>query len=118
VVLARRDTRTKAPASWQELDARVRSLLDDIQDELLARALAFRESHTASASTYEEFKALMDGRPGFVYAYWCGSDECEAAIKAETQATIRNLPFDADADGSCVRCGKPAMTQARFAKAY
>ena len=44
-------------------------------------------------TTYDEFKAAMEGRPGFVIAGWCGSGECEAQIKAETQATLRNIPF-------------------------
>ena len=60
----------------------------------------------------------MEGRPGFVIARWCGDDECEARIKAETQATIRNLPFEQVSGGMCVRCDKPAITDARFAKAY
>ena len=36
----------------------------------------------------------MEGRPGFVIAPWCGSAECEAQIKTDTQATIRNMPID------------------------
>ena len=44
-------------------------------------------------STYDEFKSVMEGRPGFVIAGWCGSAECEAQIKADTQATLRNIPF-------------------------
>ena len=35
----------------------------------------------------------MEGRPGFVIAPWCGSADCEAQIKTETQATIRNMPL-------------------------
>ena len=60
---------------------------------------------------------------GFVEGWWCGDAACEAAIKAETQATIRNLPLDrserqtADS-GTCVRCDKPATAWAVFAKAY
>ena len=38
----------------------------------------------------------MEGRPGFVIASWCGSEECEAQIKAETQATLRNIPFGSE----------------------
>jgi prolyl-tRNA synthetase len=118
VVLVRRDTRSKEPVPMADLASRASALLDEIQAELLARALAFREEHTTSVSTYDEFKAVMEGRPGIVYAYWCGSEQCEAEIKAETQATIRNLPFDADANGACIKCGRPAITRARFAKAY
>jgi prolyl-tRNA synthetase len=51
---------------------------------------------------------------------WCGSDACEADIKNETQATIRNIPFDSpEATGKrCVKCGAPATVHAWFAKAY
>ena len=30
-------------------------------------------------------------RPGFVIAPWCGSADCEAQIKTETQATIQRI---------------------------
>ena len=99
-------------------DAIVR-LLDEIQQALFQRALQFRESHTQRVSSYDEFKSVMEGRPGFVIAGWCGSAECEAQIKAETQATLRNIPFGgADAPGSCVKCGKHSPSEAWFAKAY
>jgi hypothetical protein len=29
----------------------------------------------------------MEGRPGFVISPWCGEANCEADIKAESQAT-------------------------------
>jgi prolyl-tRNA synthetase len=118
VVAVRRDTRVKTPTPMDGLAASVRALLDEIQQALYAKALAFRESRTSSAETYEEFTQLMEGRPGFVIAPWCGSADCETAIKAETQATIRNLPFDDEPGGACIKCGRPAITHARFAKAY
>ena len=47
----------------------------------------------------------MEGRPGFVIAPWCGSADCEAQIKTETQATIRNMPLGSPIPtGRCVRC--------------
>ena len=55
----------------------------------------FREEHTQRVATYEEFKAVLEGRPGFVIANWCGAADCEAQVKADTQATIRNMPLDA-----------------------
>ena len=62
----------------------------------------------------------MEGRPGFVISPWCGSAQCEAEIKTETQATIRNIPFVAKpADGkACLKCGQPATQHAWFAKSY
>ncbi|MGE0362632.1 MAG: proline--tRNA ligase [Vicinamibacterales bacterium] len=119
VFSARRDTRAKAALPMDGLAGHVTNLLDEIQDNLLARARAFRESHTSSTTSWDEFRQIMEGRPGFVIAPWCETDECEAAIKAETQATIRNIPFgSATPTGSCVRCDKPAVVNAWFAKAY
>ena len=120
VFSARRDTREKAALPMDGLVGRIREILDAIQANLLARARAFREENTRSAETWAEFTELMAGRPGFVIASWCGSAQCEADIKTETQATIRNMPLDASApEGKgCVRCGNPAVAEAWFAKAY
>jgi prolyl-tRNA synthetase len=119
VLVARRDTREKLPLAMDALPARVSGLLDEIQAALLARARKFRADYTTETSSYEEFVRIMEGRPGFVIAPWCGSEECEAEIKAETQATIRNLPFDTPVpSASCLKCGRPAAAAALFAKAY
>jgi prolyl-tRNA synthetase len=120
VVLARRDTREKSFAPMDGLVARVEAMLADIQRALFDRALAFREAHTTEAGSYDEFKQILDGRPGFVIAPWCGSAACEAEIKTETQATIRNIPFtSAPADGqTCIKCGGGATARAWFAKSY
>jgi prolyl-tRNA synthetase len=119
VMLARRDTREKLPVPMDGLTGKVLSLLQEIQDGLFRRALQFREEHTTRVTSYEEFKSIMDGRPGFVIAGWCGSGECEEQIKAETQATLRNIPFGNEtASGTCVKCGRPASSEPWFAKAY
>ena len=120
VLIARRDTREKLAVPMDGLAGQIRGLLDDVQRNLLERAVRFREEHTQRVESYDAFKQAMEGRPGFVIAPWCGSAECEAQIKAETQATIRNIPFDgAKADGtSCIKCGAPATAYAWFAKSY
>jgi len=119
VLLARRDTREKLPTPMEGLTGQIGSLLGTIQKNLFERAVQFRQERTKRVSTYDEFKALMEGRPGFVIAGWCGSAECEAQIKAETQATLRNIPFGSErVQGSCVKCGRAAEGEAWFAKAY
>jgi len=138
VMLARRDTREKLAMPLEGLPDGVVRLLDDIQQSLYNRALRFREEHTQRVGSYDEFKAVMEGRPGFVIAGWCGSAGCEAQIKAETQATLRNIPFDSrgsdarsgpadspessarsgQGGGVCVKCGRPSVGDAWFAKAY
>ncbi|MFN7979959.1 MAG: proline--tRNA ligase [Vicinamibacterales bacterium] len=119
VFSARRDTKAKAALPMDGLAGHVTALLDEIQANLLARARAFREARTQPATSWTEFTSIMEGRPGFVISPWCETDECEAAIKAETQATIRNIPFGSSTPtGTCVRCDKPAKVNAWFAKAY
>src|SRR3954447_14480268 len=73
VLLARRDTREKQSLPMDGLPARVTQLLDEIQNSLLARARQFRDEHTQRTSSYDEFKQIMEGRPGFVISPWCGS---------------------------------------------
>ena len=118
VMLARRDTREKLPMPRAGLALRIVELLADIQQSLFQRALAFRQEHTTEVASYDQFKEVLEGRPGFVIAPWCGRRECEAEIKSETQATIRNLPLEDSAGGTCVRCGQPGVARAHFAKAY
>ena len=50
----------------------------------------------------------MEGRPGFVIAPWCGAADCEAQIKTDTQATIRNMPIGRRRAGGNVRPLRPA----------
>jgi prolyl-tRNA synthetase len=119
VFAARRDTREKQSIPMDGLAGRVRGVLDEIQASLLARARTFREEHTSRTTSYDEFKQIMEGRPGFVIAPWCESAQCEAEIKAETQATVRNIPFgQSKPTGPCIKCNRPAQVYAWFAKAY
>jgi prolyl-tRNA synthetase len=119
VFSARRDTREKAAISMADLATRVPALLDEIQQSLYARALAFRQEHTSEVHSWEEFTAAMEGRPGFVVAAWCGSAACEAAIKAETQATLRNIPLaQPPVEGHCIKCNGASHVRAWFAKSY
>src|SRR3954463_650187 len=66
VMIARRDTREKLAMPVEGLPAQLLGLLDQIQEGLFARAVAFRAEHTQRAATYDEFKQVMEGRPGFV----------------------------------------------------
>ena len=119
VVLVRRDTREKIPVPMQGLSTQVPQLLETIQAALFERAISFRKEHTHRTGSKDEFVRLFEGRPGYVVAPWCGGKSCEAKIKEETQATIRNIPFDAaSSNGSCISCGEVSQSDAYFAKSY
>ena len=119
VLVARRDTREKVSVAMDGLPARITELLDDVQRTMLNKALAFRDEHTQRTTDYQEFKQMLEGRPGFILAPWCGQAGCEAHIKTDTQATIRNIPLGStNPGGNCVRCNAPAVAEPWFAKAY
>jgi prolyl-tRNA synthetase len=51
----------------------------------------------------------------------CGTPECEDDIKAETGATPRCVPLQAEPEsGPCIRCGQPSAYGKRviFGRAY
>ena len=118
-VLVRRDNHEKLFVSLDTIEGITAELLSTIQKDMLKTARAHREAHTCEAKNWEEFKIAIDNK-NFVYAPWCGERACEDAIKAETGATTRNIPFDAEsAEGcTCVHCGKKAKTRIYFAKSY
>lgn len=121
VLVPRTDRTDKRTVAREAVAEQVTTLLDEIQQALFDQALAFRKSRTYSVNSYDEFQALMADRErlGFVEGWWCGDAECEAQIKAETQATIRCLPLEQpDGSGVCVHCGRPSAAWAVFAKAY
>jgi len=118
-VLVRRDTGEKQITQEPELITQIPSLLEDIQRSLFDQAKSFREENTHTVSTYDEFKSIVANNGGFVRCGWDGSADTEAAIKEETKATIRVIPFDENPDGlTCIYSGKPAMHEVVFAKAY
>lgn len=120
-VAVRRDTGEKSNIEFGHI-SEIENLLNDIQDSLLAKAKAYREEMTHIAETYEDLKKVFEGSgTGFVYAHWCGDEECESKINEETTATIRCIPFDREKEeGKCIVCGKPSKVGKRviFAKSY
>ncbi|WP_088341658.1 proline--tRNA ligase [Robiginitalea sediminis] len=119
VEVARRDTLQKEVVAMEGIENHIKELLGDIQQQIFQKAEAFREAHITEVDTYEEFKAVIKGKGGFVSAHWDGTPETEERIKEETKATIRCIPLDPKPDpGSCVRTGKPSPYRVLFAKAY
>ena len=118
-VIVRRDNREKQVVSLDTLEESVANILDTMQREMLERARAHRDSHTYTATNYEEFKAIIANKPGFVKAMWCGDQACEDKIKEETTATSRCMPFAQEhISDVCVCCGKPAKAMVYWGKAY
>jgi prolyl-tRNA synthetase len=121
VVIARRDKgpKEKQKVSLHGLKDTVQNVLSEIQQALFEAALKFREENSHKVETFDEFKDVLENQLGFVYAHWCGDEDCEQKIQDETKATIRCLPFDQkQGEGNCVCCGKASQSWVPFAKAY
>ena len=86
------DTGDKEVVALTDLTVRVPALLAEIQNNMLEKAKKFRADNTHRTDDYEEFKQIIEEKRGFVISGWCGHADCEAAVKEETKATIRNIP--------------------------
>jgi prolyl-tRNA synthetase len=119
VEVARRDTREKQTIAQDGLEIYIAQLLNDIQDNIYNKAETFRNEHITEANSYEEFKALLDGKAGFISAHWDGTPETEQKIKEETKATIRCIPLNnKQEEGVCIYSGKTSSQRVLFARAY
>jgi len=117
--VARRDTLEKQVVSMEGIENYIQTLLDDIQANIFNKALKFRGKMTTPVDSYEEFKEVLQNKGGFISAHWDGTPETEQAIKEETKATIRCIPFDqVPEDGKCIYSGKPSKGRVLFALSY
>ena len=119
VTIARRDTGEKMTVDREEVLDNIERLLSEMQKALFAKAKAFLDENTREASSFDEFKTIMNSTRGFIRAFWCEDTECETKIKEETKASTRCLPLDdKEEKGVCVHCGKLAIHRWLFAQAY
>jgi len=119
VEIARRDTKEKKTISLEGIVEYIEQLLEEIQQNIYNRALAFRVANTHKVDDYAEFKKILDEKGGFILAHWDGTSETEDRIKDETKATIRCIPYNApEEDGKCILTGNPSKQRVLFARAY
>lgn len=110
ITLARRDTREKITVNIDcDIVSEIEKLLSDIQANLYNRALARRDELTYEATSLDEIEKIMNTKPGFIKAMWCGDEACELRMK-EIRGTKSRciLEKDKPIDDKCVVCGKPA----------
>ncbi|MBD5217696.1 MAG: proline--tRNA ligase [Bacteroidales bacterium] len=118
IELMRRDTLEKRVVNLEGIENLISDELEDIQKSLFERALKFREDHTITVDSYDEFKEKIE-EGGFILAHWDGTPETEEKIKEETKATIRCIPLEGDkTPGKCMVTGKPSAQRVVFARSY
>lgn len=119
IEIMRRDTLEKETIGFDGICEHIASLLSEIQENIFAKAKAYRDAHIYECDNYEEFKVrIQEG--GFFLCPWDGTAETEARIKEETQATIRCIPYGVSQDnlGNDMVSGKPAKYRALIARSY
>ena len=118
VEIMRRDTLEKETIGFEGLAEHIVSVLDEMQNNIYKKALDYRDAHIYECNDYEEFKQrVKDG--GFFLCHWDGTEETEARIKEETQATIRCVPFGFEqTEGVDMVSGKPAKHRVIIARSY
>jgi len=129
VFVARRDKshKDKVSIKRERFVAEIPNILNEIQQTLFDRALAFQKENTVAIDEnktfYEFFTPKNLEKPeihgGFALSHWCGSENCEAKIKEDLSVTIRSIPIEnEDEKGTCICCDKPSNQRVVFAKAY
>ncbi len=126
----------KESVAFAELATRIPALLQQIQDDLFARALAERDAHTRAIDDRASFDQFFTPRNadkpeahgGFALSHWCGSPTCEASLKDALKVTIRCIPSYGIAGaqaaarisepGRCIACGEASSGRVVFAKSY
>ena len=119
IELMRRDTLEKETVPFAGIEDRIADLLTEMQKNIFQKAKKYRDEHVYTCDNYEEFKErIKDG--GFFLCPWDGTEETEAKIKEETQATIRCIPYGYSQEnlGNDMVSGKPAVKRALIARAY
>ena len=126
VFLGRRDKSPKDKSSVARADlvANVATILDEIQTNLFARALAYQKEHTREIDSLDEFRKFFESKDekqisgGFALSPWCEDPQVVTMLK-EMKVTTRCIPLDQEPiEGTCIFTGKPTTRRAIFAKAY
>ncbi|GHS99810.1 proline--tRNA ligase [Synergistales bacterium] len=113
----RRDTGEKLDIAQDALVPTALKILEDIQASLYSRAKTFREDNTHFAESYDELKAIIEEKGGFVEAYFGGTQGDERTVREETGATPRCVPLSDHSTGKCIITGKEGR-KTIFARAY
>lgn len=129
VFVARRDKGPKEKYGQKraEFVEGASALLADIQKNLFEQAKAFRDEHTVSIDSKDDFYAFFtpknadkpEAHGGFAMCHWSGEPEVEEIVAKDLNVTIRCIPLDApDEQGTCIISGKPSSRRVVFAKSY
>ena len=110
ITIARRDTKEKIKINKDEdIVNIVNNLMDKIQNNLYEQAKLRRDELTYKCYKLEEVEKIMNSKPGFIRAMWCGDEACELKMKEIRGTKSRCILENEKAiDDKCIVCGKEA----------
>jgi len=118
-VVVTRHNLEKTVVSLEGLADTVAAKLSEVRDGMYEKALANRERRTYACKTIDEINEALKNGDGFVKAMWCGDEECEDGVKAQTGIGSRCIPLEQEQiEDVCVCCGKKAKHMVVWARAY
>jgi prolyl-tRNA synthetase len=127
--MGRRDKEPKEKMgfTFEEVLSKLPVILDEIQENIYQKALAYRAQYTVNIDKKEDFYSFFTPKNieqpevhgGFAMSHWCENTACEVIIKDDLKVTVRCIPNNAPLEnGSCICCGKPSRRRVIFAKSY
>jgi len=117
VILFRRDTSEKISVGFNELKNKSKTLLKEIQNNLLKQSSEFLQKNIKWYSDYKKYVDDTNKENFFALINWCGDIKCETKIKIDTKATIR-VYDKKKKPGHCLVCGQKTNDLVYLAKAY
>ena len=120
VTYCRRDTLDKESMAMDGIAQATVQLLEEIQQHMYAKSLAFRDSHVRECHNMEEVAQALDNKC-FAKIVWDRNPADEAMLKEKLQATVRVMledekPFQTKCTLCGEECEEPTVTL--VARAY
>ena len=118
-VLVRRTDREKIAVQLDQLESAVAEQMKIIQQQMFDKAKKNLDDHIYEAHSLEEAMQLQERNGGYIKTMWCGSLDCEMAMKEKAGMSSRCIPFAQEKlDTVCACCGKPADKMIYWGIAY
>ena len=119
-VVVRRNDREKISVKISEIEKEIPIILEKMQKDMYNNAKEFLDSHIYEAKTMKEMQEIGKNKIGFIKAMWCGDENCEDEIKAQTEGFgSRCIPEEQkQISDKCVCCGKKAKHMVVWGKSY
>ena len=118
-VVVRRDTGEKTPMPVDGLREKLEVILEEIQENLFAKAKQRMEENTHTLDSYDEYKERVKGGGFYRVFLDVNNPKVEEQMQNDTKTTVRCLPFDApEEEGPCMITGAPCKNRVIAASSY